>query len=132
MATSTVANGNDILVYVEGVAIGCLTSNDWTSTNDEIDVTCKDNSGARQVLPGGNSSSINFEGFFNPVSTYGFRDLMGVHTNKTRVWIKMQYTTAVITGFAYLNTLNWSAPVNAGSTFSGTFTFDGGYTIAIT
>lgn len=120
-----VVNGNDIGLYVEGQLIGCLTSSSFESQNEEIDVTCKDNGGARQTLPGGNQSSMPFDGFFNPASTYGLEDLVAVHYNKTRVWVKQQYDTLTITGYAYLNTLNWSAPLNAGSTFSGTFTVDG-------
>ncbi len=127
-----VVNGNDIGVYVEGQLIGCLTSSDFQSQNEEIDVTCKDNSGARQVLPGGNSASINFEGFFNATATYGLDDLIAVHANKTRVWVKQQYDTLTVTGYAYLNTLNWSAPLNAGSTFSGAFTVDGAWSYSTT
>lgn len=56
-----VVNGNDVGVYVEGQLIGCLTNATFTSTNNEIDVTCKDNSGARQVLPGGQQWSVGFE-----------------------------------------------------------------------
>jgi len=129
-------NGNDILVYVEGQAIGCLTSNEFSSTNNEIDVTCKDDDGARKVLPGGNQSSISFEGFFNPASSYGFHDLIAVHKNRTRVWVKMVLDddpdSLAVTAYAYLNTLTWSAPLNAGSTFSGEFTIDGEWSYTTT
>lgn len=127
-----VVNGNDIGLYVEGQLIGCLTSSSFDSTNEEIDVTCKDNNGARQVLPGGNQSSFPFEGFFNPASSYGLEDLVAIHKNKTRVWVKQQYDTLTVTCYAYLNTLNWTAPLNAGSTFSGTFTVDGEWEYATT
>lgn len=124
-----VVNGNDIGLYVENQLIGCLTSSDFNSQNDEIDVTCKDNNGARQVLPGGNQSSFPFAGLFNPSSSYGFKDLVAIHKNKTRVWVKMlSDNNLTITCYAYLNTLAWSAPLNAGSTFSGTFTVDGEWT----
>lgn len=127
------ANGNDILLYVEGQAIGCLTSNQFSSTNDEIDVTCKDNNGARQVVVGGNQSEFSFDGFFNPSSTYGFPDLVAVHKNKTRVWVKMLLDDEMaITCFAYLNKLDWTAPLNAGSTFSGTFTVTGEWSYTTT
>lgn len=133
MAASTVVNGNDVGLYVEGLLIGCLTSNGFSSTNDEIDVTCKDNNGARQILAGGNQAELTFEGFFNPAAGYGFTDLLAVHKNKTTVWVKMEVTDEVaITAFAKLNTLSWNGDVNAGSTFSGTFTIDGEWTFSTT
>lgn len=126
-----IVNGNKIGVYVNEQLIGCLTSNDFSSTNEEIDVTCKDNDGARQVLPGGNTSEITFEGNFDPASSYGFEDLLGVHKDKTRVGIKYAQSGSggvYIIGYAYLNTLSWSGPLNAASTFSGTFSLDGPWT----
>ncbi len=121
-----VANGNDVGLYVTNQLIGCLTSNDFTSTNQEIDVTCKDNGGARQILAGGNQSELSFEGFFNPAASYGFKDLIELHKNGTSVQIKQILDDELsITCYAKLNKLDWKNPVNAGSTFSGTFTVDG-------
>lgn len=128
-------NGNDVGIYVEGQLIGCLTNATFSSTNEEIDVTCKDNSGARAVLPGGTTAEISFEGFFDPAATYGFQDLMSVHKNKTEVWVKMSYDgsdSLTVTGDAYLNTIEWTGPLNAGSTFSGTFTLTSGYSYSTT
>ena len=131
-----VVNGNDIGLYVNNQLIGCLTSNGFNSQNEEIVVTCKDNNGARQVLPGGNQSSMPFASNFNPSSTYGFRDLLAVHKNKTRVGVKMELNTSgetvFVTGYAYLNKLDWSAPLNAASTFSGEFTVDGEWSYGTT
>lgn len=128
-----VLNGNDIGVYVGGTLIGCLTNATFSSQNEEIDVTCKDNDGARAVLPGGNTATIAFEGFFNPSSTYGFNDLIAVHQNGTLVNIKMgDNTNLTVFANAYLNTLEWTAPLNAGSTFSGTFSITGQWTYSET
>lgn len=128
-------NGNDVGIYVEGTLIGCLTNASFSSQNQEIDVTCKDNSGARAVLPGGNEASITFDGYFDPSATYGLQDLIGVHKNNTRVWVKMSYDSTdslTVTGYTYLNQLNWEGPLNAGSTFNGTFTVDGEWSYSIT
>jgi|SRR6478609_2177661 len=128
-----VVNGNNVGLYVENQLIGCLTTNSFNSQNDEIDVTCKDDNGARKVLAGGNQSSFPFAGLFNPASTYGFQDLIVIHKNKTRVWVKMLVDDELaITCFAYLNTLAWEGPLNAGSTFSGTFTVDGEWSYSTT
>ena len=128
-------NGNDVGIYVEGVLIGCLTNATFSSSNQEIDVTCKDDSGARKILPGGQTAEITFEGFFDPAATYGFQDLVALNKNRTRSWVKMYYAGSdalSITCYAYLNQIEWTGPLNAGSTFSGTFTVDGEWTYSIT
>lgn len=121
-----VVNGNDVGLYVNNQLIGCLTNAEFSSTNEEIDVTCKDGDGARKVLPGGNTWNITFEGNFNPAAGYGLEDLMGIHKNKTRVGVKLDDTSNLnIVGYAYLKSITWAGPLNAGSTFSGDFTGDG-------
>jgi len=128
-----VLNGNDIGVYVGDTLIGCLTNATFSSQNEEIEVTCKDNDGARAVLPGGNTASISFEGNFNPSSSYNFGDLVGVHKDGTEVNIKMgDNTNLTIFAQAYLNQLEWTAPLNAASTFSGTFSITGSWTYSET
>ncbi len=128
-----VVNGNDIGLYVGGTLIGCLTSSTFNSQNEEIVVTCKDDNGARKIIVGGNSSSVPFEGFFNPTASYGLGDLVAVHKNKTEVNIKMgDNANLTIFANAYLNTLEWTGPLNAGTTFSGTFTINGEWTYSET
>ena len=128
-------NGNDVGIYVEGQLIGCLTNATFSSTNQEIDVTCKDDGGARAILPGGQSAEVTFEGFFDPAATYGFQDLIALNKNRTRAWVKMSYDVSdslTITAYAYLNQIEWTGPLNAGSTFSGTFTIDGEWNYSTT
>ena len=119
--------GNTIGIYVNNQLIGCLTSNSFESENEEIEVTCKDFNGARQVRGGTNSASMPFEGNFNPTSSFGFLDLLAIHKDRTRVGVK-QYDTEsriYVIGYAFLNTLSWTAPLNDASTFTGEFTVDG-------
>lgn len=128
-----VVNGNDVGIYVEGQLIGCLTNATFSSTNQMIDVTCKDDNGARKVLLGGNTATITGEGNFDPTSTYGLQELIAVHALKTRVWVKMgDNTNLTVTGYCYLPTLEFTGPLNAGTTFSFTFEFDGAYTYSTT
>ena len=123
-----VVNGNAVGLYVNNQLIGCLTNAEFTSDNEEIDATCKDNNGARSVLPGGNAWGISFEGNFNPASGYGLADLLGIHKNKTLVGVKLDDGTNLnIVGYAYLNSITWVGPLNAASTFSGAFTGDGAW-----
>jgi hypothetical protein len=123
-----IVNGNKIGVYVNNQLIGCLVSNEFTSSNTEIEATCKDNDGAKQILSGGNEASISFEGNFDEVSSYGLSDLLDVHKNKTRVGIKFADATSgglYVIAYAFLNELTWAGPLNAATTFSGTFSIDG-------
>lgn len=124
-----VVNGNTIGVYVAGSLIGCLTNATFNSTNTTIDTTCKDQNGARQILPSGNQATIDFEGLFNPASTYGLSDLIDIHSNKTSVVVAIgDEANVYISANAYLNTLSFTGPLNAGTTFSGTFEITGTWT----
>lgn len=128
-----VVNGNDIGVYVGGTLIGCLTSATFNSQRTEIDVTCKDNGGARQIILGGLQASVDFEGMFNPSSSYTLDDLVAIHINGTQVNIKMgDNTNLTAFALAYLTNLTWTGPLNAGTTFSGTFTITGDWTYSTT
>jgi hypothetical protein len=121
-----VINGNNIGVYVGGQLIGCLTNATFNSTNNTIDVTCKDNNGDRAILPSGNTATVDFEGLFNPSSTYGLADLVDIHKNRTEVSIGIgDQANLTIYAQAYLNTLSFSGPLNAGTTFSGSFEITG-------
>lgn len=121
--------GNSLLVYVDDVAIGCLNNNEFSSTNEEIDATCKDNDGAYDSLSGGNTATITFDGTFDTDATYGLEQLLGIHKNKTEVALRMSVTGGgglyVQAARAALNTLSWVGPLNAATTFSGTFNIRG-------
>lgn len=121
--------GNSLLVYVNDVAIGCLTNNEFTSTNEEIDATCKDNDGAYDSLSGGNTASISFDGIWDTDATYGFNELINIHKNKTEVALRMGVAgsggTYIQAARAVLNDLSWTGPLNEATTFSGTFQIRG-------
>lgn len=129
-----VVNGNDVGVYVDNQLIGCLTSNNVDLERALIETTCKDNGGARSVQPGGISGSIPFEGNFNPLSTYGLEELIQIFLAGTRVGVKQAVAGSgglYISAYAYVRNLSWTGPLNAASTFSGTFDIDGDVTKGI-
>jgi predicted secreted protein len=128
-----VKNGNDVLLYVGDNAIGCLTNATFSSQREEIDVTCKDNDGARQVIGGGLTASITFEGFFNPSSTYTVTDLIQLHLDNTEInWHLGDNEDFTLHGLGTITQLEYSAPVNAGTTFSGTIAVSGEYEYSTT
>jgi predicted secreted protein len=128
-----VLNGNDVLIYIGDNAIGCLTNATFSSTRDEVEVTCKDNDGARQVIGGSLSATITFEGFYNPASSYTVDDLLALHQANTEInWHFGDNENLTLHGLGTITQLEYSAPVNAGTTFSGTIAVSGSYTYSTT
>lgn len=134
-----IINGNQLLVFIDNVAIGCTTNCQLQSTKETIDVTCKDNNGDRQVLSGSQQWNITTSGLWDFASTLGPSQLYSSHKNGTRVGIKMAITDtsgnpesgkSYFYGYARLNSFNVAGPLNAGSTFDLTFEGDGELNIA--
>jgi len=128
-----VLNGNSLLLSIGGSSIGCTTNTTFSSSNETIDVTCKDNDGAKSSLPGGNTASITFEMFYNPSSSYTVDDLLSVHQDGTLInWHFGDNTNLTLHGEGYLDTLEVSAPLNGGVTASGTINVSGSWTYTTT
>lgn len=124
--------GNSVLIYVNDVAIGCLNNCEFTSTNEEIDATCKDNDGAYDSLSGGNTSSISFDGTYDTASANGLSILLGLHLNKTEFGVRMGIAG---TGGLYIqaarsviDTMTWSGPLNAVTVYNGNIKIRGVWT----
>jgi hypothetical protein len=121
-----VLNGNDVVVKVGGTTIGCLTGCSYSSTQTEIDVTCKDDSGNRAILTSGLTGNVTFNGFFKPDATYGVEDLLDIHLAGTEVSLAFgDAVNLTIYSQARLTEFTWDGPLNAGSTFSGKFSLSG-------
>lgn len=126
--------GNSIGLYVNNQLIGCLTANSFNSTTAEIETTCKDQNGAYQFRFGTNTAELPFTGNFDPASTYGLEDLLGVHKNETLVGFKMLDTESglYVYGYGYIPTLSWTGDLNVASTFTGTLKVSGAWDFATT
>ncbi len=129
-----IINGNQLLVFIDNVAIGCTDNCELSSTKETIDVTCKDQNGARQVLSGSQAWTITASGKWDFASTLGPQALYAAHKAGTRVGIKMAITDtsgneesgkSYFMGYAKLNTFNVAGPLNAGATFNLTYEGDG-------
>lgn len=125
----TKIKGNALLVYVDDVAIGCLTNNEFSSTNEEIDATCKDNDGAYDSLSGGNTAQITFDGVYDTDATYGFEEIVTAHLAKTEIAVRMSVTGGgglyIQAARAVISTLTWTGPLNAPVTYNGTINIRG-------
>lgn len=136
-----VINGNQMLVFIDGQAIGCTDNCTLNSGKATIDVTCKDNNGARQVLSGTHTWTIQTTGKWDFSSTLGPQHLYASHKAGSRLGVKMAITDtsgneesgkSYFIGYARLNTFNIAGPLNAGATFDLTFEGDGELSIGTT
>lgn len=121
-----VISGNAVGVFVGGTLLGCLTGCTLDTSREEILTTCKDLNGDKSSILGGATTSISFNGNWNPSSTYGLDDLFTIFNAKSEVSLAFgdQANLTVYTQ-AYLQQLTWEGPLNAASTFSGTFSCSG-------
>ena len=128
MATVGTVKGNLIGVYVyDGTSdydlIACATNASLSISNDIIETVCKDNDGARTILPGQQSATINVEGL-TAYDNVGRTELFNAVRNKTE--LTLQYGTGV-TGDpyvqigAYITSFEESAPLNDSTSYSVTF-----------
>lgn len=124
--------GNALLLYVNDVAIGCLTDVEFSSENEEIPAVCKDNDGAYDSLSGGNTATITFGGMQETSAAYGFPEIVGVHKDKTEIAIRMGITgtggSYIQAARAVVNQLTWTGPLNAPVTYSGNINIRGTWT----
>jgi hypothetical protein len=115
-------NGNKVLVFVDDVAIGCLTGCSLTLDKEEIITTCKDNDGAKTTINGGSSWGIDFDGIFESSSSVGFEDLFDLWDNDTEVVVRFAVDESgglYFTGTGRVMNLKWDGPLNAAAKFSG-------------
>lgn len=115
-------NGNAVLVFVNDVAIGCLTGCSMSVDLDEVITTCKDNDGAKTSLPGGVNWGIDFDGNFDTSATVGLSQLLDIVLGKTLISVRFGLDTSgglYLTGSAYLSSVKWEGPLNAASKFTG-------------
>jgi predicted secreted protein len=140
MASVGKLTGNSFGVYVnvDGSMrlIAAGTSADFTLSRNVIDVTSKDNSGARAVLMAGEQVDFTYSGILSfdqtDSTTHGYDKMLDAAHNGTSLTVR--FTTNVtgdkyIQCSAYINTISGSAPVNAAGTYTINFTSTGAITV---
>lgn len=121
--TTGKVSGNLFLIYVDGVAIACSTTASASITNEKIEVTCKDNNGAKTYLLGGQDTTFTVGGIFQ-FDNVGIDLLTDVVINKTIVTVR--FGTDVIGDFflemeALISDLQIQADLNTPATYTATF-----------
>lgn len=124
--------GNSLLVYKDDVAIGCTTECEFSSTNEEIDATCKDNDGAYDSLSGGNTSQITFSGLYDTDAAVGLSEVLTAHKDKTEIAVRMGISGSgglyIQAARAVINQLTINGPLNGVMTYNGTINIRGTWT----
>lgn len=125
----TKVKGNALLVYKDDVAIGCTTNCEFSSTNEEIDATCKDNDGAYDSLSGNNTAQITFEAMYDTGATEGLSQILTAHQNKTEIAVRMGIAGTgglyIQAARAAINTLTIAGQLNGVVTYNGTINIRG-------
>lgn len=129
MASTGKQIGNAIGIYmnVDGSMrlIAAGTGATYSADNQVIDVTTKDNSGARAILMGGQSVNFTYNGaisFDQTDSTYhGYDKMLNAWKNKTSVTVRFSTNVAgdlYLQCSAYIANISADAPVNGMATYS--------------
>ena len=131
MATLGTVKGNLVGVYINDGSdgydlIACGTNASLNITNDMIETVCKDNDGARSVLPGQQSINITIEGL-TAFDNVGRTELFAAVKDKTQ--LTLRYGSGVtgdpyVQVNAYITSFEETAPLNDSTSFSVSFDCD--------
>lgn len=125
-------NGTLTHLSIGAVDLTHETECSWEFNTETIDVTTKDSSGYKEILPGVRSITMSGSAFFADDATYGFIDLETLVTARTSAVVT--YSTnnvgdhyVSITG--YVTSLSRNAGVEGEHTYSVSFEATGAPTI---
>jgi hypothetical protein len=135
MATTGTVKGNLVGVYILDAdasgdtnydLIACGTNASLNLTNDMIETVCKDNDGARSVLPGQQSINITIEGL-TAYNNVGRTHLFASAKDKTN--LTLRYGSGVsgdpfVQVNAFITSFEENAPLNDSTSFSVSFDCD--------
>ena len=134
MATAGTVKGNLVGIYISDNAtptpaftlIACGTNASLNITNEMIETVCKDNDGARSVLPGQQSVNMTIEGL-TAYDNHGRTELFAAAKNKTQLTLK--YGSGVsgdpfVQVDAFITSFEETAPLNDSTSFNVSFDCD--------
>ena len=132
MATSGSFNGTQMLLYIDGVAVGAATSHTLNVNAEMIDATTKSSAGWKDVLPGLRDWSMDTENLVQFDATEGIDESFADLGARTQVVLK--FSTEVTgdsrwTGSAYVTSISINAPMEDVVSYSMSFAGDGALTL---
>ena len=127
MATTGTVKGNLVGVYINDSGtyslVACGTNATVNISNEMIETVCKDNDGARTVLPGQQSITMTVEGL-TAYDNVGRTELIDAAIDKTE--LTLRYGSGVngdpyLQVDAFITSFEESAPLNDSTSFSVSF-----------
>jgi hypothetical protein len=115
MPTNGVFVGTKVVPIIDGEPVGCSTDLSLELSSEVIDATCKDNEGARQVLPGQNNWTCNFSALTVYNTDQGVEELVAKWLAKDTVSVSISTGVTgdpLYTGDGYISSLSMSFPLN--------------------
>ena len=140
MASTGITNGTLIAIYkdVAGTLtkIANATSNDFSITKDMIETTNKDSAGAKEYIAGEYGYTMSVEGMFEEDASVGagisWKEIITDLLAGTSVTIVMTSNVSgdlKLSGSAFFNELNLTAPQNDVATFTASIQGTGALTV---
>lgn len=121
---STKLNGTKIAFYYSGSKVGAATSHSLSIQSDMADVTTKDSSGWKEIIPTLKSFSIDTDALMTYDETTGFEALMDALTTRTLIAFKLSTEITgeeKFYGNCYITSLEQNAPQEDAVTYSASF-----------
>ena len=125
-------NGTDLGVYIGSTLIAAATDVTLTLNAETIDITTKDSSAFRELLPGLRSGSMSVSGLIDYVdaSNKDFLDLYGAWESRTALVLKFSKSSlatgeASFSASGFVTSLERSGGTEDTATYSATFELTG-------
>jgi len=127
--TNKIIDGGEILLYVDGVVVGCSTTHTIETSNATREVSCKGSGDWTSVEYGKFSWSGTTDALFNlheDANYVRYKDLWELYISKTVITISSEYTeggeTFIQQGDAVIASINQTAGDSENASYSVSFT----------
>jgi hypothetical protein len=131
MPTTSVFNGTNLLLSVEGDVLGHTTSCSLSLSNDLPEATTKDSNGFQEVIAGVISGELSFDGlvdYSDTANAIELADYLLARTQITCVFGTAVTGDAIFTAEGYLSSVEQSAEMESPVSYSGSITLTGAIT----
>jgi len=131
MPTTSVFNGTNLILTVEGTTLGHTTSCSLSLSNDLPEATTKDSSGFQEVIAGVISGEISFDGlvdYSDTANAIEMADYLLARTQITCVFGTAITGDDVYTAEGFLSSVEQSAEMESPVSYSGSITLTGAIT----
>ena len=131
MPTTSVFNGTNLLLSVEGDVLGHTTSCSLSLSNDLPEATTKDSNGFQEVIAGVISGELSFDGlvdYSDTANAIELADYLLARTQITCVFGTAETGDAIYTAEGYLSSVEQSAEMESPVSYSGSITLTGAIT----